>query len=216
MEGPGSPDVQPMEGAAAMRWLMRAFCDREMLRQKLALNGSEQLLALETFAAEVAMGAAPDSDSLAVCVGEVAPQLSTAALSDCIAKMRPHPLLSRAAAFDSWAWSQEQIGHVFLAEWVRQRTSGGEPGQRSLRAFLAKQRLSPSQMTDLASMLVDLATDAAPSSDVHADVGNVVKQILRAAGLTLMRLEQGWSRLGDDHRDEGSRQVQARWNCPQG
>ena len=180
VEEPGSPGVQTMEGAA-IRWLMGAFCDREMLRQKLPLNGSEQLVALETFAAEVAMGAAPDSESLAVCVGEVAPRLSATALSDCIAKMRPHPLLSRTTASDSWEWSQEQIGHVFLAEWVRQRTSEGEPGQKSLRAFLAKQRLSPGQMADLASMLIDLAADATPSSEVRAYVGNVVKQILRAA-----------------------------------
>ena len=177
---PGSTDERTMEGAA-MRWLMSAFCDREMLRQELSLNGFEQLLAFETFAAEVAMGAAPDSESLAVCVGEVAPRLSATALSDCIAKMRPHPLLYRATTFDSWEWSQEQIGHVFLAEWVRKRTSEGESGQRSLRGFLAKQRLSSGQMTDLASMLVDLAADAASPSDVRADVRNVVKQILRAA-----------------------------------
>lgn len=177
---PGSPEPQQLEGAA-MHSLMQAFCDREVLRQGLPLNGSDQLTALETFAAEVAMGAEPSSESLAVCVGETAPQLSAAALEDCVKRMRPHPLLSRAASSDSWEWSQEQIGHVFLAEWVRRQASRGARGQAALQQFLANQRLRSSQMTDLASMLVDLATETSQGSEAGDEVAQAIREILKAA-----------------------------------
>jgi len=163
-----------------MHWLMEAFCDREALRQKLPINAAEQLRALETFAAEVAMGAPPDSEALEVCIGEVAPHLSTQDRSECVKRMEPHPLLAKDPSADRWTWSQEQIGNIFLAEWLCQRAIDGNPSQVFLRDFLKKQRLAPGQMADLASMIVDVAAEKTERSG-KAFVASIVEQILSAA-----------------------------------
>jgi hypothetical protein len=166
---------------STIRWLVEAFCERETLRQKLPLNGAAQLLALETFAAEVAMGATPDSEALEVCIGEAAPQLTMQDRMECLKRMQPHPLLEKDPLEDEWRWSQEQIGNVFLAEWVCRRAVDSHHNQRGLAEFLRKQKLDSGQMNDLASMIVDLAVEKAEHKGPEQFVAHVVDRILSAS-----------------------------------
>lgn len=181
VEQPAETPPLASQPGAAMRWLVEAFCERESLRQQLPLNASEQLRVLETFAAEVAKGAAPDSDALEVCISEVAPHLSSPDRRQCLDRMKPHPLLPKDADQDRWTWSQEQIGNVFLAQWVCEKAGNGHSGQAHLREFLKKQKLTPGEMSDLASMIVDLAEERRGQLTTEAFFKQVVKQILDAA-----------------------------------
>ena len=181
VEQPAQTPQLANQPGAAMRWLVEAFCERESLRQKLPLNASEQLRVLETFAAEVAKGATPDSDALEVCISEVSPHLSSPDRRRCLERMEPHPLLPKDADQDRWVWSQEQIGNVFLAQWVCENAGDGQSGQAQLRDFLKKQKLTPGEMSDLASMIVDLAAERRGSLTTEAFFTQVVGQILDAA-----------------------------------
>jgi len=82
---------------------------------------------------------------------------------------------------DEWNWSQEQIGNVFLAEWVCRRAIDSDHNRRDLAEFLKKQKLDSGQMNDLASMIVDLAAEKAGVKGPEEFVAHVVDRILSAA-----------------------------------
>ena len=171
----------PDENAAAMNWLMQAFCEREVIRQELPLSTGEQLRVMEIFASEVAKGCTPDSEALELCVCEVTPDLTEEDRVECLAKMEPHPLLQKLPAEDQWMWSEEQVGNVFLARWLCRLANDGDRGDVQLRSFLEKQSLTASQMNDLAAMVVNLE----PGDDLGTGfIAGVLSGILGAARTT--------------------------------
>ena len=109
-----------------MDQLVKAFCDREVIRQGLPLTGTQQLEVFEVFASEVAKGCAPDSEALEVCVCDVAPDLTEEDRVDCLKRMESHPLLEKKAGHDRWRWSEEQVGNVFLARRLCRLARGGD------------------------------------------------------------------------------------------
>ena len=170
--------MAPQHSGATMDWLVRAFCDREEIRQDLPLSGTQQLRVFELFASEVAKGWAPDSEALELCVCEVAPNLTDEDRVDCLKRMEPHPLLEKAAGEDRWEWSEEQVESVFLAGWLCRVARDGDQEASGLRSFLEKQSLTAGQMNDLSSMVVNVA----PSyDDQGGSIREVLAGILRAA-----------------------------------
>ncbi len=166
-----------------MRWLVEAFCEREVTRQELPISARQQLRVLETFAAEVAMGAEPDSEALELCVLEAAPDLTLEDRTNCIERLKPHPLLGKQQRDDRWKWTEEQVGNVFLAQWLcRLATTDTDLESRHLRKFLARQSLSAGGMNDLAAMVVGVAAEGHGGTSVITDVVRRVLEAARASG----------------------------------
>ena len=190
VEGDPSEIAPSAQEVAAMRWLVEAFCEREVTRQQLPLSAGQQLRVLETFASEIAMGAQPDSEALEVCVLEAAPELVAEDRLECMKRMEPHPLLTRVPGEDRWRWSQEQVGNVFLARWLCQVALDTEVGDATLKQFLEKQSLTASQMNDLAAMVVSVMPESHEGAQF---ITSVVGRILEAARATK---DSGGSRGG--------------------
>lgn len=164
---------------AGIGWLIEAFCKREVRRQELRLTRNQQLQLLETFAAEVAMGSAPNSESLEICTLEAAPDLTEDDLQECVEKMKSHPLLSKVPSNDRWEWSEEQVRQVFLARRLR-RVVLDDQESGKLTNFLDEQRLSASEINDLGAMVVSLANGSNEQLKGKSFIARVVDRIVVA------------------------------------
>lgn len=174
-----SPEVSSQ--GAAIRRLMIAFCAREEVRQALPISPDEQMLALQTFAEETETGAPPTTEILDLCLQDVAPRLGAVDRADCLLRMEPHPLLHKEPASNNWVWSQEQVGNIMLAEWLRSAALAGDAGGGRLRRLLQRQRLSAARMNDVSAMIVDLSAEESSSERTQASVREIVRQVLAAA-----------------------------------
>ncbi|MBI2203382.1 MAG: hypothetical protein HYU41_05970 [Candidatus Rokubacteria bacterium] len=173
----------------AVDWLMRALCDRETLRQRLPLNGDDQMRVLQLFAVEVARGAAPTTDMLTLALQEVVPRLESHELEDCITKFHSHPLLTKDLATDSWQWQQEQLEIALLADHLVTLAVSANPSEPDFVNFLTNADLSGSRGTDIASMVVEIVRTrpGAPEDELRRIIGAILAATV-ASQDTLKRL----------------------------
>jgi hypothetical protein len=159
------PDDQLASGNenSALRWLIAAFCDREERRQKLPLSGEDQRKAFIQFAAEMAVGTNPDSDTLWYCLGTVRGDIKESEKASLLGdpkmggeqgKLRSHPLLEYCLDSDTWAFKQPQAFVLLLAEYLISINVGAG---NSLTNFAAQLKINPETRQDLAGTLVALA-----------------------------------------------------------
>ncbi|MCU1267082.1 MAG: hypothetical protein JWM21_3400 [Acidobacteria bacterium] len=148
-------------------WLMRALCEREVVRQSLPFTSEEQIEVLRTFATETATGAIPTTELLELAMGIVKPSLDSDTLATSIEKFKSHPLLEKAKETDRWRFQQEQIWIALLADQLV-KWSGNQ-----ILAFVVKARLEVGARQDLGSMIVDLIRNKTVDDAAILKIGEI-------------------------------------------
>lgn len=155
-------------------WLMSQLCERERLRQNLALSPNEQMQAISIFVSEVAQGAEPTSELLDIALRLAAPQLGTDSRRESISKMQSHPLIIRPrGGRDEWNIPQEQVRVVFLAGHLMALSR--EQNNKELALFSERAKFEDNVADDIAEMIVDLASTK-PAYGVPVDQLKLVIQ----------------------------------------
>ena len=167
----------PVARGNGLDWVMAALCEREILRQQLALTAQQQVHALQVFALEVVAGADPDSEMLELAIQEAAPQMAKPERADCLEKLQSHPLLDFKEKDDRWGWKQEQIQNVLLAQHFI--SLAGDPGTtpRVLSRFFQKPRGSAAE-SDFASMIVDVVRTPGGDDQTKESIQTLINVLL--------------------------------------
>lgn len=155
----GDTSVSPSEHVKVLPWLMRALCQREELRQELPLSADDQMRMMRLFASEAVAGLGRSTDALDLVLLDIRDDLDAATRERCLEKFRSHPLLEYDIDTELWDFKEQQIGTFLLAQEVL------ECPLPRLRDFVREMELSerPGVLQDLASTVVDLHGDGAPS-----------------------------------------------------
>lgn len=139
-----------VEKTNPLLWLMRALCEREVVRQTLPFTPQEQLEVLRTFAGEMATGETPNTELLELSMGVVKPSLDSDTLHTSIEKFKSHPLLEKVTDEDLWRFQQEQIWIALLADQIVRWP------QNKISTFVGKTRLDVGAKHDLGAWIVDI------------------------------------------------------------
>jgi len=134
----------------AFRWLLEQLCERETERQQLPLNGSSQLEVLREFAAEIAMGESPSTETLEYTLGANRPDLDSRVLAQTLEKLSSHPLIERQPGSDRWVFKQAQTETILLAEYMLARRN------EDLAGTVTRLKLDAGDREDLAAAIIDL------------------------------------------------------------
>jgi hypothetical protein len=159
-------------GTRPITWLIDALCQREQLRQDLALNASEQMRALQHFVSETIQGAAPDDDLLDMCIGIAAPNLDAPTRSECIRKLSSHPLISRAES--GWHVCQEQVSISLLSSFIIEESMTKHPSH-ALKILNDKGHMEDSYIGDMALMMATICGRQLPDGK---NVRNVIAALM--------------------------------------
>ena len=139
-----------------LEWVMDALCEREILRQQLALTAQQQVRALQEFAVAVVGGADPNSETFTLAIFEVAPQMATTEANECLEKLKSHPLIDFDMKTDTWTWKQEQIQNVLLAQYFVDLAEDPGNTRHALIRFVKNAAQDSGAESDLAAMIVDV------------------------------------------------------------
>lgn len=175
-------------GGLTVQWLIRQLCERERVRQHLPLTASEQIAALQLLAVEGMRGERLETALIEVAVSEARPELEGQEVRRTVAKLEHHPLLGRRPG-DTWAWHEEQIEVVLLAEHLCQLSSSGE--EETIYEFCKPLRLSDSTRLDVADAVVQVALTDRRYGEV------LLKKVTRSLVGTTEREDRG----GQTHRE---------------
>jgi hypothetical protein len=152
----------PPNQVADIDWLLKALCEREIVRQRLPLSASEQLDFMRLFGTEVAMGQEPITKLVEFTIELVRADLDADARGDCMDKLKDHPLIGRDPVTDHWFFREKQVEMLLIASFI------ATCGPDSLQRFMANAKLSAGEREDLANMIVDVilnsSREAAPEN----------------------------------------------------
>ena len=154
---------------SSLLWLIEALCRREVRRQKLPINESEQTKTLTLFAAEELQGEHPNDDLLDYCIGNIAPKLSDGARKECINNMRPHPLISYDKANELWRFKQKQVRVMVLACFLL------ESNIEDLKRFNERAEIDDDLIADISLNLDHLIRTR------QQEVCNIINRLLEAS-----------------------------------
>lgn len=184
----GGADVfQGAEAHRPMLWLLEALCQREVLRQQLPFTAEEQMSIFRTFAMEVAEGALPNTELLELSMAVAKSSLDSASIKSTVDKLKSHPLVEKSTSEDTWAFKQEQIRILLLADQIVKWS--GDRVQR----FIAKSKFDPASWQDLASMIVGIISHE-PDEETAL---NRLQQIIRTMSPE-RGSDSGYLTSGDD------------------
>jgi hypothetical protein len=164
-------------GAAAMEWLVEALCEREAVRQSLALSARDQVAVFKQFAADQAMGEEPTTDLLEYAIATEVPRLSATARAECLDRLTPHPLLTFGRD-GNWFWTQEQVKFLLLSQWLIEGAMQAD--QSAIARFLQRNVLAQGERNDLAAMIVEVAPTAGKGT--REDVVDAIIKAVRRGG----------------------------------
>lgn len=153
--------------------LMRAHCDREIVRHKLPITSQQQLDVLENFVYETAQNEPATSDTLSFAIESVVPELSEEAIASILKIMVPHPLVGKEK--NKWTIQQPQVRIALLASKLMKMTED-KNGQMLLRTFSAKAQLDSGEIADLAAMIFSVSSWGKSEPDAL----EYVRQIIRS------------------------------------
>jgi hypothetical protein len=180
VERGGSKSTLARGGKKAIQWVFEALCEREALRQQLPLSKDDQIDALTSFAADVATGDRPTTETLEYHIRVARPDLPPQEVSSCMIKLTSHPLIERAVGEEKWEFKQSQIAVVLLA--VRLLNLDED----QLRTFVPKIHLDAGLFQDLVITIVSLVR-AGISSDAALIRISALVAVLRTIKLERTR-----------------------------
>ncbi len=160
-----------IEGSKALFWLIESLCEREKLRQQLPFTSQEQVEILRTFAIEVAMGEAPNTELLSLAMEITNPSLDIGSLRATVEKFKSHPLLEKDIGQDKWYFKQEQIRMLLLAHQIVKWES------YEIKRFLIKARLAPESWQDLGAMIVDIIRRETDSEAAIIQIRRIIQSM---------------------------------------
>ncbi len=168
----------PIAHGNGLDWVMAALCEREIIRQQLALTAQQQVRAFQVFALEVAVGADPNSEMLALAIHEAAPQMETTEMPDCLEKLKSHPLIDFDQKADRWKWKQEQIQNVLLAQYLVVLAGDPRTTRRDLSRFFQTAARDSGTESDLAAMIVDVVRTTAGDAQTEESIQTLISVLL--------------------------------------
>lgn len=151
--------------------LIRALCDREIVRHELPISSQQQLDALENYVYEIVQGEHASSDTMSFAIKSVVPELSDEAIESMLIKMAPHALVMRENFL--WKIRQPQVQMALLANKLI-KMAGDECGRTLLKTFSDKALLDSGEISDLAAMIFSIASWGKSPLDTN----NFVRQII--------------------------------------
>lgn len=174
--------------ASVLQWIMKAFCEREVERQKLPVDVDQQLRILREFA-EVSVS--PDKNnqlpqptsqllreiiSLSV-EGLKDDQIDKLVSNESRGSLHDHPLLKKSVR-DMWEFRYEQIRYNLLAELVIDYAK--ESGSH-LRGFFSRMRLDGSLLTDIATAIVDQIYSSSSSISPKEQIKLLIQALIESS-----------------------------------
>lgn len=164
--GPASGSLPIPEGHP-LRWLLRALCEREVLRQALPVTADDQLRILRQFAVDQVEGEEPSTATLEYAVGIVRPDLPEASLADLISKFGSHPLIERVNG-EKWEFKQQQSKALLVAEYMLEATSAQLAGTAQRVVLRTEDR---QDIAEIVVELVGFATKGDPVPVLRSVIG---------------------------------------------
>ena len=166
-------------------WLMGALCEREVLRQQLPFTSAEQIQILRTLAIEGATGAVSNTELLELTIMEVRPTLDATSVASAIEKLKSHPLVEYKKHEAVWAFRQEQIRIMLIAEemikWLPAQVDG----------FMQKATLDAAARQDVGSAIVDLLHKEYPADVALEHLSKICQALSSPLAASLPRTKDG-------------------------
>jgi hypothetical protein len=162
----------------ALKWLLTALCERETLRQRLPLSGSEQMEMLRQFAVDTALGEAPATATLEYALGITRADLQAADRDLALEKFKSHPLVEKNLTLDRWRFKQEQAQVTLLADYLIQQP------EDELTSIAASLHLEGGERQDLAATIVDLVRVGRSEQEARAFVASMISAFAPSTGVS--------------------------------
>lgn len=165
--------------------LVRAHCDREIVRHGLPLSSQQQLDVLENFVYETVQGEPATSDTLSFAIKSVVHELSDDAIGPILETMAPHALVVRQS--NEWIIRQPQVRIALLARKLIGMSL--DKNVRSLlRTFSAKAKLDSGEIADLAAMIFSISSWAKGTLDALEYVQRIIRSFFDCSESSLDEL----------------------------
>lgn len=167
--------------------LIRAHCDRELVRHGLQLSSQQQLDILESFVYETVQNEPATSDTMSFAIKSVVHDLSDETISATLEKMAPHALVVREKG--EWAIRQTQVRMALLASKLIKMTKD-KSECKLLQTFSSKAQLDSGEVVDLAAMIFSVASWGKAAPDALECVRLIIQSFFEASESSIDGLKE--------------------------